>query len=82
METWYAIVADVNITKDNKREYDKGEVVSYGSVIPSAEELAANGLRAIPIGDFGPSGPNFRSLEWDPRQERLKVRLVPDQEDQ
>lgn len=72
MPTWYAVVSDKNIfDKNGKLEYTAGSVISYGTSIPSVGELVAKDCRAIDIGIFDISGPDFSELKWDAISQKL-----------
>jgi hypothetical protein len=72
---WYALLCVTDqFDKDGKLEYPAGAIKSYGTVLPGTPaELAAKGLEAIPIGDYGEAGPDFNKERFD----TVRKRMVP-----
>lgn len=73
MALWYALVCLTDQFMPNgKLDYRAGDVKSYGTVLSGDDaELLAKGVKAVPIGDFGESGPDFNVERFDPIQEIL-----------
>lgn len=71
MALWYALVCLTDkFTPDGKLDYRAGDVKSYGTVLSGNDaELLAKGIKAVPIGDFGESGPDFNTQRFDVIQE-------------
>jgi len=70
MAQWYALVCLTDQFVNGKLDYRAGDVKSYGTVLSGNDaELLAKGIKAVPIGDFGESGPDFNVQRFDPIQE-------------
>lgn len=71
MNEWFAIVCDQDIVGTNGRiEYRKGDVCSFGTSYDT-DALIALGKRAVSIGQFDESGPDFSIFTWDSQTETL-----------
>lgn len=73
MALWYALICLTDqFTPTGKLDYRAGDVKSYGTVLSGDDEaLAKKGIKAVPIGEFGDSGPDFNLQRFDVIQEIL-----------
>jgi len=67
MPIWFALLCVTDqFTSDGKLDYPAGSVKSFGTVISGTPaELLTKGIEAIPIGNYGASGPDFNKERFD-----------------
>lgn len=82
MAQWYALVCLTDqFTPDGKLDYKAGDVKSYGTVLSGNDaQLLAKGIKAVPIGDYGESGPDFNTKRFDVIQEIMVSYSAPKDE--
>lgn len=67
MAQWYAVITSLQ----SYETYGPNQVVSFGTRVASADYLQQNGLAAVPIGDYGQSGPPFTKMRFDMTTKKL-----------
>jgi hypothetical protein len=82
MATWYALVCLTDqFTPTGKLDYKAGDVKSYGTVLSGNDaQLLVKGIKAVSIGEFGESGPDFNVQRFDVIQEKLVAYSAPKDE--
>ena len=75
---WYALICLTDqFTPDGRLDYRAGDVKSYGTVLSgNQKELAAKGIEAVAIGEYGEAGPNFNLERFDVAK-KLMVPYTP-----
>lgn len=79
MALWYALICVTDQFMPNgKLDYPAGAVKSFGTVLSGDDEqLAAKGIRAVALGEYPDSGPDFHIERFDLIQERMVPYSVP-----
>lgn len=79
MATWYALIClKDQFDSNGKLDYPAGAVKSFGTVLSGdTDELAAKGIEAVALGDFGESGPDFSENRYNSVSKALEPFTPP-----
>jgi len=82
MPTWYALLCLTDqFNPDGTLDYPAGAVKSYGTVLSGTPaELAAKGIEAVDIGNYGDAGPDFNVERFDISKRQMVAYTPPKDE--
>ncbi len=71
---WYALKCLTDqFDAKGKLDYKAGDVKSFGTILSGTDaELLAKGIKAIDIGDFPETGPDFSLVRFNPVTELME----------
>jgi hypothetical protein len=84
MAKWYALICLKDQYMPNgKLDYRTGDVKSFGTVLSEGgdkDKLAAKGIEAVEIGEYGESGPDFNVERFDVEKKKMVPYTPPKDE--